>query len=188
MSEPTNLDERVVEKDLRAILDPLDRQLARLTMLFPLALVTIVPIFFFILWLGVQEPGRRALVMSGGAFFVIIAIYLCWEILLSRLALARFDRRFPPTTPERALALRILTEMETPNKAEETLRAGLACYSPDRIVRHRRNAPDQPIETLPMNQGSDTQPLHLPADPNLGRRPGGYYDYIPLEPRPKDEG
>lgn len=195
MHQTTGTDERTVETALREILEPLDRQLARVTMFFPLALVTIVPTVFFILWLGYDFTGRRALVMSGGVCCSLVALYLSWEILASRLALRRFDRRFPPTTPARAIALGILTEMETPSKAEEKLRTALASISPDRIVRHRREPQDH-TDTLPIGSIS-TDPPTIKVGPSpqpseeaddSGRRPGGYYDYIPLEPRPRDEG
>ncbi len=197
MNGSTGLDERPVEEALRKILEPLDRQLARAAMLVPLALVTVVPIVFFTLWLYHDWTGRRALITAGGACCALAALYMSWEIVAARVARWRFDRRFPPGTPARALALRILYEMETPSKAEEKLRVALASSSPDRIVRHRRGVESpstvvagpstiatpgpepSPPATVQVQPGSAAG-----ADP--GPRPGGYYDYIPLEPRSGD--
>lgn len=190
-------DDRPVEEALREVLEPLDRQLARVSLLLPLAVVTIVPAFFFYLWLGCDYTGRRALIISGGGCCGLIAMYLSWEILASRLALRRFDRRFPPATPARAVALRVLGEMVTPSRAEEKLRVALACSSADRIVRQRRTPADTPapdtIFLSPPTVVAPTGPPHIISLPDTatvpvngqsgGRRPGGYYDYIPLEPR-----
>src|SRR3954469_21413098 len=112
MNRTSILEEHQVEDALRGILESLDRQLARVTAFFPLALVTVVPAVFFIFWLMYDQTGRRSLVIAGGA------LYLLWELLASRFARWRFDRHFPPGTTERTIALRILAEMETPSKAE----------------------------------------------------------------------
>jgi hypothetical protein len=180
MGDPTGHDERTIESALRDILEPLDRQIARVTMLLPLALVIAAPTIFCVLWFVVDETGRRSLVMTGGACCTLIALYLCWEMLAARLARWRFDRRFPPGSPLRALALHILAEMETPSKAADDLRSALACSSPDRIVRHRKRPTDE-LTLLPEQTPPDGVPAQAP-------RPGGYYDYIPLEPRPRQEG
>lgn len=141
MNDPTRLDEGLVEEALRAILEPLDRQLARATMLIPLLLVTVVPAIFFVLWLYYDWYGRRALITACGACCAIAFCYMTWEILATRLARWRFDRRFPSGTPVRTLALRILSEMESPTRAEEKLRGALACSSGDRIIRRRTSLP-----------------------------------------------
>lgn len=176
MASNKGADERSVETTLRNILESLDAQLAWMTMVFPLALVTIVPLVFFLLWLVVDETVRHSLVKAGGVCCALVALYLTWELIASRLARYRFDSRFPPGSPDRAVALRILAEMETPSKAEETLRVALASSSPDRIVRHRREKDDAP----------DAPPVQGGAA-GAAPRPGGYYDYIPLEPRPADD-
>ena len=182
MSNPVDHDERAVEKGLRDILEPLDRQLARVTMLFPLALVTVAPTVFCVLWFIVDETGRRSLVITAGACCALIAMYLCWEIFAARIARWRFDRRFPPGHPGRALALEILTEMETPSKAADTLRDALNCTSPDRIVRHRKGADfPPPVASSPPPDAPPPSDDAVPVP-----RPGGYYDYIPLEPRPRE--
>ena len=178
MNEPLVTDEMPVERALRAILEPLDRQLVRASALLPLGLLTIVPSVFFFFWLSLDYTGRRSLIVSGGSFCALAAIYLAWEILVARLARRRFDRRFPPGTAERSAALHMLFEMESPSRAEDKLRAALGNSSPDRIVRRR------PANEIPAVW---TQEEPQPAtDPHPTPRAGGYYDYIPLEPRAGD--
>lgn len=179
MNEPLVTDEKPVERALREILEPLDRQLARVSAFLPLGLITIVPSVFFYFWLGLDQTGRRSLVIAGGAFCALVAIYLAWEIVVARMARRRFDRRFPPGTAERSAALHMLFEMESPSKAEDKLRVALGSTSPDRIVR-RRPASEVPDAWTPEASQPAIDPH--PTTP----RGGGYYDYIPLEPRPGD--
>lgn len=174
MSSPPGGDDRSVETALRDILDPLDRRLAQVSAFFPLVLVTVVPLCFFGIWFGLDTSGRRAFALAAGPCCVLLALYLGWELLSSRLALRRFNRRFPPGSAERCVALRILAEMRTPTRAEEKLRLALASTSPDRIVRASAAAPR--VEPL-------AGPHTAIGPPEGARRPGGYYDYIPLEPR-----
>lgn len=196
MNAATDSTDRSVELALREILEPLDRQLARVAALLPLALVTLVPLVFFSLWLGADLSGRHSLVMAGGACCAIVAMYLVWELLTSRLARWRFDRCFPPGTAARAIALAILSEMETPSKAEEKLRVALASVSSDRIIRHRRSSATRfpevafPTTGLPLDlpAPSSSAQVQVGSSPPVApsKRPGGYYDYIPLEPRTSD--
>ena len=178
-------DEKPVEQGLREILDPLDRSLAQVTAFLPLGLVTIVPFVFFIFWLFFELTGRRSLVLAGGVFCALVAVYLTWEIAVARLARLRFDHRFPPGTPQRSTALHMLFEMETPSKAEDKLRVALASSSPDRIVRRRPPVTAEVPALWTPPQLDETTPVPL-ADPTPPPRPGGYYDYIPLEPRLSD--
>ncbi|MFO0881748.1 MAG: hypothetical protein U0840_31000 [Gemmataceae bacterium] len=175
----SQVDERPVEAALRNILDLLDRQLSAVALLFPLVIATVLPAVFFTSWLLFDWTARRALVLAGGSCCGLFAMNLAWEILVTRWALRQFEKRFPAQAPERAVALQILSEMETPSHAEEKLRTMLASISPDRIIRHRRQATEtHPETTLPTS-------LEQPGMPaSAGARPGGYYDYIPLEPRP----
>ncbi len=201
MGHSTELDERRVEEVLREILDSLDRQLTWAVALMPLVILTIVPVVFFLLWHTYDWRFVRAAPTSAGLCCAFAAGYLIWVMLASRLARWRFDHRFPAGTHARALALRILAEMESPSKAEQRLLQALAGSSPDRIIRHRRIDSDtEPAETL---LGG---PSTVVSEPPKGQvqiggpsgfesqqpsRPGGYYDYIPLEPRstnpPKSE-
>lgn len=177
MNDSAGLDERPVEEALRTILDALDRQLARAAMLFPLTLLTLLPLVFFGFWLGLDWTARRSVVLAGGAGCALLVGHLTWEMLVTRWALWRFERQFPAYSPSRMLALRILGELETPSRAEEKLRLMLSSFSLDRIVRHRREGEASPLETPP--PVTETTP---PAE--MAPRPGGYYDYMPLEPRP----
>ena len=184
MNELPISDEKPVEQALRDILEPLDRQIARVTAFLPLALITLVPLVFFYFWLGLELTGRRSLVLAGGSFCALVAVYLAWEIVVARLARRRFDRCFPPGSPQRSTAMHMLFEMESPSKAEDKLRAALAGSSPDRIVRHRPAVPEPPAAWLAPTL-EDATPAHA-VDPTPKPRAGGYYDYIPLEPRPNE--
>jgi len=174
MSASTAPDDRSVEEALRRILEPLDRHLDRVNRAFALALILVIPGVFLILWLypGSQIQGRHALGWAIGAFVLVVLLGLGWDALVARLARRRFDRHFPHGSPARAAALRVLAEMETPNRAEEKLREALSSGSPDRIVRRRE-----------AGAAGEAAPGPLNAPPAAGPRPGGYYDYIPLEPR-----
>ena len=184
MNDSLFTDEKPVEQALREILEPLDRQIARVTTFLPLGLITLVPVVFFTFWLGLELSGRRSLVLAGGAFCALVAVYLAWEIIVARLARWRFDHRFPPGTPQRSIAMHILFEMESPSKAEDKLRVALATSSSDRIVRRRPVAPETPVVWSPSKFEEDTP---IPAvDLTPTPRAGGYYDYIPLEPRPRE--
>ena len=184
MSDPLATDEKPIEQALREILEPLDRQLARVTAFLPLGLVTIVPLVFFFFWIGLDYTGRRSIVLAGGVFCGLVATYLTWEIVVARMARRRFDCRFPPGTPARSTALHMLFEMESPSKAEDKLRVALAGSSPDRIVRRRPAAGDTSVNWTSTTLDDMTSPPDV--EPHSTPRAGGYYDYIPLEPRPSD--
>jgi hypothetical protein len=187
MNDPTGLDERPVEEALRQILDPLDRQLEYGRTLLAAALMLVVPALFLWLWLVKDELAIRALGWSGLGFGLLLVLGFGWELLMERVVRRRFERRFPAGSPARAVALRILAQMETPSKAEEKLRDLLAATSPDRIVRHR--PPEAPAPLLELPPEVPEPPPAPPAsqDTNPAPRPGGYYDYIPLEPRSAED-
>lgn len=172
MSASPGQDERSVEEALRQILEWLDRHLDYIHRAFALALILVIPGVFLILWLpNFEISGRRALGWAIGAFVLVVLVGIGWDALIARLARRRFDRAFPQGAAARAAALRVLPEMQTPNRAEEKLREALESASPDRIIRRREGAADAPLG------------LDRAAPPAAGPRPGGYYDYIPLEPR-----
>jgi hypothetical protein len=69
------------------------------------------------------------------------------EYFLVRRSVGDFNRRFPEGTPQRELAVAMLREMESPNKAEEKLHAALMGVLPgERIVRKRRLPPFGQVE------------------------------------------
>lgn len=178
MNATSGPDDRSVERALRQILEPLDRHLDHVNRAFALALILVIPGVFLGLWLypGSTIIGRHALGWAIGAFILVILLGIGWDALVARLARRRFDRHFPHDTPARTAALRVLTEMETPNRAEEKLREALSNASADRIVRRREGPPAE----APAAWAPDAPPEGRPL---AGPGPGGYYDYIPLEPR-----
>ncbi len=63
------------------------------------------------------------------------------------LAKRAFNRRFPQDGPEQALALHLLHELQSPNKAEEKLHAAVTHSLPgEQIVRKRRLPPFAQVE------------------------------------------
>lgn len=180
-------DDREIEQALRAILDPLDRHLNLGNLALGFALVVIVPATFLILWLGELTNGKYAAGWAGGAFVIIVLLGVSWDSMVGWSARRHFNRLFPLGHPKRAVAFRMLNEMETPSKGEEKLRESLQAASPERIIRHHRDHPDKAIEDgekpidAPSPASSVSSALPPPVPPHV--RPGGYYDYIPLEPR-----
>ena len=191
MNDSPEPDERPVEKALRELLDPLDRHLERGRTLLAGALVLVVPAAFLLLWLVWDMAGKFAAGWAVVALGVLVVLGLGWEMVMERLVRWRFDRRFPHGSVTRGVALRILSQMETPNKAEEKLRGVLSSTSPERIVRHRSGSADeQPLPLLelpPAQPEPPVPPASTPPSTNKATRPGGYYDYIPLEPRPVED-
>ncbi len=190
MNDAPGHDEALVEQALRDILDSLDRHLERGRTLLAGALVLVVPAAFLLLYLlaGVRAPvalGWGILALGG-----LVALGLGWEMLAERFVCWRFNRRFPEGSASRPIALRILGQMETPCRAEEKLREALSSGSPGRIVRHQPQLPG-PAEVAPLLELPPEHPAPAPAAPAAPSpatpRPGGYYDYIPLEPRTGDD-
>lgn len=175
-------DDREIEKGLRTILDPLDRYLNLGNFALGFALVVIVPTTFLTLWLSEVTSGKYAAGWAGGAFVIVVIFGVSWDTLIAWRARLQFDRRFPAGHPTRAQALLILNEMETPSKGEERLRESLQAASPERIIRHRRGIAEQELEEG-LNPPEPPRPVSPPPIATPPARPGGYYDYIPLEPR-----
>jgi hypothetical protein len=185
MDTPT-ADDRPVEQALRELLAPLDRHLERGRSLLAAALV-LAPAPFILLWLLSFIEAKHAAGWSVLAFVVLVLAGLGWELLMERLVRRRFERRFPADSSERDAALRILNEIETPTRIEEKLRDALS-VSAQRVARHPPEyAPSeqpQPLLELPPEQ----PPPRSEAPPAAASsKPGGYYDYIPLEPLGGDE-
>jgi hypothetical protein len=120
------------------------------------------------------------------AFIVVIAIGFAWDALISRLTLWRFDSAFPVGTAERDLAVRMLSEMETPTRAEDRLRDLLAQVSGDRVQRSKQQRSAlPPADALPAID--PVPPEQLPRVEGEGPVGPGYYDYIPLEPKKAED-
>jgi hypothetical protein len=186
-------DERPVEQALRELLAPLDRHLERGRTVLAAALM-LAPAPFILLWLLSQIEAKHAAGWSVLAFGVLVLAGLGWEWLMSRVVLWRFNRRFGEGTPARAVALRLLEGIESPNKVEEKLRDALGAGNKV-IVRTLlppggggASEPPVPLLELPPQQSPEhpaaatTTEASLPPPPAAAARPGGYYDYIPLEP------
>jgi hypothetical protein len=187
MADLPGLNESSIERALRDILEPLDRHLERGNTFLAAALLGIVPTTFFVLWLIFDLSGKHALGWAALAFGVVIVLGVCWDAVVARLARWRFNSRFPFGSPEREAALRILDEMETPSKAEERLRSMLSRSSVHRVVRRRQETALPPADAVPaIDPVPPTAPLKAPQTPPPPGK-GGYYDYIPLELRQRQE-
>lgn len=198
MNDPTEhdrtADEHQVETALREILGPLDRRLERFNMVLGLLGLATVVTVFLLLWLMWERSWWAALLWAAGAFFGLAMLMVPWEPLLVRPAVREFDRRFPEGAPERRMALAMLREMESPNKAEEKLHAAVTDTLPgERIVRKRRFPPLTQIEAAlkPFRWGDLAPPRDVPhvspGPPPAG--PAGPQDGAPPEPpRPPGEG
>jgi hypothetical protein len=177
---PQPANDAQVEAAVREVLTPLNRALSRLDSGMGLGLL--------VAGIATWKVFRRALDFAwwSSALLVVLAVvvagvlWYCLEQWRVRRAVAEFDRRFPPGSAGRELALQVLSEMESPSKAERKLQEALGVTPPpelgpepeeepdDQIVRHRRAQPAGP-------------PAAPPPEPPGPAPHKGYYDYIPLE-------
>jgi hypothetical protein len=184
MTAPS-LDDRSIERQLRAVLEPLDRHLEWGGTLLAAALVGVVPATFLSLWLLSPLGAKQALGWSVAAFLVVLVVGIAWDTLAARLAAWRFNRKFPEGSLAREAAMVVLAEMESPSKAEERLRASLL-RSSRRVIRHRHGRGGPPADAVPaIDPAPPARPIRAPLLPPPPRRGGGYHDYIPLEPPEK---
>jgi hypothetical protein len=196
MSSPGPSDDSAIETALREMLAPLDRRLGTVATTAGLALIFGCPGVGLVLWLGTDWVWTSLLV-AFGVFCCVVAAGMYAEHHLGRWALRQFDTRFPPDSPHREQAIRILGEMESPNKAERKLLEYLEQGTPGGgIIRRRPGpSPEQVIDAT-LHPGTPAPPP--PATPPVAqepapgaKKPGGYYDYIPLElppsPHPDDK-
>ncbi|MCI0458268.1 MAG: hypothetical protein L0Z62_14990 [Gemmataceae bacterium] len=144
MTEPLNnspvaADEQRIEKALREILCPLDRRLGLFYAVAGLCLIVGLAAVFLLTWLVWDWAWWAALLWAGGGFVALAVVLVPVEALVMRPAVRDFHRRFPEDGPERALALHLLQDLESPNKAEEKLHAAVTdAFPTERIVRKGR--------------------------------------------------
>jgi hypothetical protein len=119
---PTASDEEQLEKAVRELLVPLERELERWNTLVCSFLLLAIPVAIWGLATGL-EWGWWAAVPAGivGPFLIFCLLVPLHEGVASRRARAEFDRRFPEGSRERPLALQMLCEMQRPSKAEQRL-------------------------------------------------------------------
>jgi hypothetical protein len=186
---PAGTDEEQVEQVLRSIVGPLNRRLNRIYMLVGGLVVTATP-------LGVAVLGQvlswwtAVLVGVSFAFGLLATLGLALENRAGRGAAREFNRHFPVGGPRRALAIVILAQLRTRSKAEDKLQATLTALAPEEwVFRVKPTDPDLDLKggLAPLGEGSLPQQPAAPSaatdrDSPVGR-PGGAYDYIPLEPR-----
>jgi hypothetical protein len=173
-----------VEQALRELLAPLDRHLERGRTVLAAALV-LAPAPFILLWLLSVIEAKTAAGWSVLEFGVLVLAGLGWEALMGRFVRWRFDRRFPDGSEARSAALRILGQIETPNKVEEKLLDALGAAGQGFRRRPETEEPPPLLELPP--QEPEARPA-APGPAPTAARPGGYYDYIPLEPLGGEEG
>lgn len=185
MNASAGPDDSRVEQALRELLAPLDRHLEFGRTLLAAALV-LAPAPFILLWLLSQIEAKTAAGWSVLAFGLLVLIGFGWEVLMGRFVRWRFDRRFPAGSAARTMALHVLSEIQSPNKVEEKLRDALGGPGQG-IIRHRPGpaSTHEPLPLLGLPPQEEVRPAAPPAA--ASSRPGGYYDYIPLEPLTGDE-
>jgi hypothetical protein len=124
---PVPTDEAGIERVVRDILFPLDRELEFTTewgcSIFVLLLA---PGLFLLLWLALQMNAWIALTVT------LLGLFVCWIVVdtwfdrrIAHRAARTFNQRFPEGHPSRQVAIQILSEMDCPNKAQEKLRAAI---------------------------------------------------------------
>ena len=197
--QPTPVNESAVEQAVREVLAPLDRNIDWLNNLMPaLWFFVLSPAAIFVLMWYFEFGFWPALGLGVGGGLIGTVIIAIWqESWMVNAALKRFQARFPEGSPERPVALRILSEMESPSKAEAKLQEAVARTSPtDRIVRRRREAPEGQVDAALHQLGGapPAAPVPAPGSPSAAPPPpapsapprgasGGAFDYIPLKPR-----
>jgi hypothetical protein len=185
---PPTVDEARVEADLRAILFDLSRTLGRFEPLRrAVMVVTVVGLATLFNWgLELTSLWRGALLAVVVGIFTVEPALAWLGRRLVRRARQRFDERFPPGGPERPVALRVLNELEAPNKAEAKLKAALGVdQTPETLItRRRREAPEGQIDAA-LGQAGPAPAPPAPTPPPAPEPPktGGRFDYIPLDPR-----
>jgi hypothetical protein len=195
-TQPPPLSEPQVEARLRMLLGVLNRRLNRLYLIMgascvlaaPVAVCLLVEVWGWSWWTAI--PGG----VGGSAALIATMPGVLVEAWLARRSARAFNAHFPNATPERALALKMLSQMRTfRRKAESALSMALEALSPADAVALHKVDPEGAVQGALGALGAS--PAALPAQPPLpavGQGPpvvrsGGAYDYIPLEPRSPGE-
>jgi hypothetical protein len=173
-SSPPN--DAAIEIGVRDLLGALDSWLGTFSILAGLSLLLFVPGCFFLsmLYLAWYTAVGGTLLV----FFGITVAGMSLEEIRIRRAARQFNARFPPGSPARPLALRVLSQNEYPHKAEQRLLAQL------NESRQSGATPEQAVQAALDQLGGAAPPPATPSSTPTGpqpTRPGGYYDYIPLE-------
>jgi hypothetical protein len=174
--------EQQLETALRALLGPLDRRLKYLAAFYGLAVVLVMPSVVYLFWQELNLSWGATLFGGSGVFLLLCLLTLPCEDLAVQVTVRAFDRRFPEGSPERALALSMLAEMHSPQKAGLKLHDALG-----QIVRRQPADPDAQIgsalDALAGTSPTPPAPSVPPEQAPFVLRSGGSYEYIPLEPR-----
>jgi hypothetical protein len=117
---PTASDEEQMEKAVRDLLVPLERELERWNnWVCGFLLLVAIPGSIWGLMVGLEWPWWAAVPVGiVGPFLVFCLLVPLYIGIASHRARAEFDRRFPEGSRERPLALQMLCEMQRPSKAE----------------------------------------------------------------------
>lgn len=175
-------DEQTIETELTALVTRIDRAMGRSTKVGCLTWLVGLPAGVVMIrnaWnLGLFATAVLVPVLALGgllAFGVLAAQYDDW--VAGRMA-RRFQRRFPVGSPERDVALRVLSELRSTGKGLEKLRVRLRRLEPA-VTRVRSVAPEaavrgaleqpQPPETI-QDSGPRVIPLE-PFEPDDGKKP-----------------
>jgi hypothetical protein len=161
--------ERQIHLRLQAILSPLDRQLEWGNTLLAGSLLVVVPGTFLGLWLLSETGAKRALGWAVAIFALLLLLRFGWDAFISRLALWRFDRAFPPLDPLRGWAILYLNEVELATPAEEQLRDLLVRRGDASLVRP--SASPSAVLTLGLDETPAIEPK-LPQRPLIGMSSG----------------
>jgi len=174
--------ERQIYRRLQTILFLLDRQIEWGNTLLAGSLLVVVPGTFLGLWLVTEMGAKRALGWAVAIFALVLLLRFVWDVLISRLALWRFDRAFPALDPLRGWAILYLNEIELATPAEEHLRDLLLRRGDSPILRQAAS-PSVAALTLGLDGTPAIEPK-LPQHPLGGASHSPGSGAVPLQPIP----
>lgn len=123
---PDSTDEATVERAVRDILFPLDQRLEVTTNWgCTIAAFVALPLLLGILYGGTVNGWLAGLIAVGVPFATWTVVGAWLDSRLASQAREAFNTRFPAGDPARPLAIRMLSEMECPNKAQDKLKVAL---------------------------------------------------------------